>query len=60
MLLIEHDIPLITAVADDLLGMVTGRVVARGSADEVLNDPTVVEAFLGSSDDAIQRSGAPV
>jgi ABC-type branched-subunit amino acid transport system ATPase component/predicted MFS family arabinose efflux permease len=49
-LLIEHDIPLIRAVADELVAMVTGRIVLRGSDEEVLNHPEVIEAFLGGSD----------
>ena len=56
-LLIEHDIPLMRAVADELVAMVTGQVVVRGSHDEVLNNPTVVEAFMGGSEAALKRSG---
>ena len=57
MLLIEHDIPLITAVSDELVALVQGRAVTRGPAQAVLNDPAVVEAFLGGSEAAIRRSG---
>ena len=39
------------------VALVNGAVVARGTATEVLNDQTVVEAFLGGSEAAIQRSG---
>jgi branched-chain amino acid transport system ATP-binding protein len=48
-LLIEHDIPLVRAVADELVAMVTGRIVVRGSDREVLEHPEVVEAFLGGT-----------
>jgi len=57
-LLIEHDIPLIRAVSDELIAMVTGEVVARGSDEEVLNNPIVIEAFMGGSEAAIQRTGS--
>ena len=59
-LIIEHDIPLITAVADELVVMDQGRVIARGAAAEVLNDERVVTAYLGGSEAAIQRSGTLV
>jgi ABC-type branched-subunit amino acid transport system ATPase component len=57
-LIIEHDIPLITAVSDELIALERGSVVVRGSADTVLNDDRVITAFLGGSDAAIHRSGA--
>jgi branched-chain amino acid transport system ATP-binding protein len=59
-LVIEHDIPLITAVSDELVAMVSGRVLLRGSAQTVLDDPRVVEAFLGDSHAAVHRSGSLV
>ncbi len=56
-LIVEHDIPLITAVADELLVLDRGRLLARGPAAEVLADERVVTAYLGASEAAIQRSG---
>jgi branched-chain amino acid transport system ATP-binding protein len=57
-LLIEHDMPLISAVSDELVALDQGRVVVRGTPQEVLNDQRVIEAYLGGSEAAIQRSGA--
>jgi ABC-type branched-subunit amino acid transport system ATPase component len=57
-LLIEHDMPLISAVSDELIALDQGQVVVRGAADEVLNDQRVIESYLGGSEAAIQRSGA--
>ncbi|HVE75537.1 MAG TPA: MFS transporter [Actinomycetota bacterium] len=57
MLIIEHDMPLISAVADELVGMVAGRVVTRGKPEEVLEHPVLVEAYLGTEQAAIKRSG---
>src|SRR5205823_6720416 len=37
-LIIEHDMPLISAVSDQLIALDRGVVLLRGSADEVLND----------------------
>jgi branched-chain amino acid transport system ATP-binding protein len=56
-LIIEHDMPLISRVADELLALDQGRVVVRGAPEEVLNDPAVIEAYLGTSEAAIKRSG---
>ena len=57
-LIIEHDMPLISAISDELIAMVTGSVVAQGSAEEVLNNPVVIDAFLGGSEAAVRRSGS--
>ncbi len=58
MLIIEHDMPLITNVADELLALDLGRIVTRGTPEEVVNHPEVVASYLGSSKAAIARSGA--
>jgi ABC-type branched-subunit amino acid transport system ATPase component len=57
MLIIEHDMPLITSVSDEILALELGAVVTRGTADEVLNNPQVVSAYLGGDLDVIYRSG---
>jgi ABC-type branched-subunit amino acid transport system ATPase component len=49
-LIIEHDMPLITGLADRLVALETGRVVTTGRPEEVLRDPRVVEAYLGRAD----------
>jgi branched-chain amino acid transport system ATP-binding protein len=57
-LIIEHDMPLITSISDELVALALGAVVAQGPPDEVLDHPVVVEAYLGTSEDVIQRSGS--
>ncbi len=57
MMLIEHDMPLISAVADELVAMDRGTVLIRGVPDAVLNDERVIEAYLGTSEAAVRRSG---
>jgi branched-chain amino acid transport system ATP-binding protein len=57
MLLIEHDMSLITSVSDELLALDLGRNVVRGLPDDVIEHPHVVESYLGTSEDVIKRSG---
>jgi branched-chain amino acid transport system ATP-binding protein len=55
--IIEHDIPVVTALSDEVLCMHLGRVLARGAPDTVLTDEEVVAAYLGYDDAAVRRSG---
>ena len=58
MLVIEHDVPLLLSVADRLIALDLGAMVAEGSPDEVVRDPNVVRSYLGTTGAAIARSGA--
>ena len=57
LLVVEHDIPFVSSVADRLVAMDQGRVVTSGPPAEVLAHPQVVESYLGTSSAAIARSG---
>jgi branched-chain amino acid transport system ATP-binding protein len=57
-LIIEHDLPLLTSVADRLVAMELGEIIAEGDPDEVVHDPRVVASYLGTDEAAISRSGA--
>jgi ABC-type branched-subunit amino acid transport system ATPase component/ABC-type branched-subunit amino acid transport system permease subunit len=57
LVVIEHDIPMITSIADRMFCLDLGRVVAQGTPAEVLDDPMVVAAYLGTDSEAIARSG---
>ena len=48
MLVIEHDMPLIAAVSDEVVALELGQVIARGTPTEVLEHPRVIESYLGT------------
>ncbi len=58
LLVIEHDMPLITSVSDTLIALDLGTVVASGVPRDVVRDPHVVASYLGSDKKAIRRSKA--
>ena len=60
MVVIEHDLPLLSKVCDRMIAMNLGRVIASGTPDEVRNDPAVVRSYLGGDSAAINRSGLHV
>jgi branched-chain amino acid transport system ATP-binding protein len=57
MLVIEHDMPLLRSICDEMIALELGGVIATGKPDEVLNHPRVIESYLGTREEAIQRSG---
>lgn len=56
--IIEHDLPLVTSMSDRLVCMSAGEVIAEGDPKSVTTDPAVIAAYLGTDERAISRSDA--
>jgi ABC-type branched-subunit amino acid transport system ATPase component len=57
LVIVEHDIAFVAGIADRLVALDRGRVVAEGTPDDVLARTEVVEAFLGVDPVGRARSG---
>ena len=55
---IEHDIPLVTSLSDRMIAVRLGAVLCEGTPNDVVTDPEVVRSYLGASEATINRSGA--
>jgi neutral amino acid transport system ATP-binding protein len=50
-LFVEHDMHMVNTIADWVIVMAEGKVVAEGPPSTVMNDPAVIDAYLGAHHD---------
>ena len=49
-LMVEHDMGLVSAVSDRVMALADGKELTTGTAKEVQSHPAVIEAYLGTSE----------
>ncbi len=57
-LLIDHDMGLVLGICDDIYVLDFGKLIARGSPDEVRRNPDVLAAYLGKSAADVEPSAS--
>lgn len=55
-LMVEHDMSLVSRVSDRVLAVNQGSVLAEGTAAEVQSHPEVIAAYLGREEDAVAEA----
>ncbi len=55
-LLVEHHVSMVMQTCDAVVVLERGRVIARGTPDEIRHDPAVIEAYFGD----VESPGPPL
>jgi ABC-type branched-subunit amino acid transport system ATPase component/predicted MFS family arabinose efflux permease len=58
LLVIEHDLPLLTSIADRMIALDLGEIIAEGTPADVVRHPAVIASYLGTTESTVARSGA--
>ena len=53
-LIIEHNLKVVRAFSDRVVVLDRGRLIAEGTADQILSSPEVVKAYLGEGHQAAE------
>ena len=58
-IMVEHDMKLVTAVSDRVLALNQGRILAMGTSSQVQTDPEVIRAYIGGAPEPAAAGAAP-
>jgi branched-chain amino acid transport system ATP-binding protein len=58
-IMVEHDMKLVSAVSDRVLALNQGRILAMGTSAEVQSDPEVIRAYIGGAPEPAATETAP-
>ena len=58
-MLIEHDMNLVMGICEGICVLNYGRIIAKGTAEEIQRNPVVIEAYLGRNRNAAPAEGQP-